>query len=233
MRKLLVFLLALGLFAVSSFPQTAYSDDEVKRTVIITIYISAFDCTHGNAIPNVNVTLLDPLTEQVIKSGKTGPEGKLMIWYTKELESDEDAESEAFNTTVELDKPGSDCLVREFDEYCASSGEFHATIERDYCMKGCYKDWKLYQEVSFPGYAENNCPGLFQLSQTRKCSESEVGKRLSPPCTISWKVDDVTYKRECALICSGGYGYQHWVDLRCSEVYQEGITEKETTRERP
>lgn len=228
MRKLFSFLIMLAIIAtgLATLPHYAFSDNDVENLVTITTYISVFDCTHGNPIPNVRVTLSDPLTESRIKSETTDSDGNLMTWFVENLKEGEDPAKKAKNVSVELEKPGSECLVRKFDEYLLTSSEFEATIEKEFCMKGCYKDWELYENITFPSYAQHECGDLLGLSQTRKCSEFEVGKRISPVCTITWSVGEIEYRRECALICSGGYGYQHWVDLRCSEVFRKQSPEE-------
>ena len=223
MKRIALFLTIMVLLSVGSFSPhySAFSNEDGENVVIVTIYISVFDCEHGNAVPNVEVTLTDPLTGSEINSGTTDSDGKLMTWFVANLRKGEDAQKRALNTTIELSKPGSECVVRKFDEYVFTSTEFEATIEKDFCMKGCYKDWELYKEIDFPEDAMNGCVSLLRLSQERKCSESEVGKRISPPCTVSWNVGRAKLKRECALICSGGYGYQNWVDLRCGNSFRE------------
>ncbi|MFP3953716.1 MAG: hypothetical protein ACLFVS_06295 [Candidatus Acetothermia bacterium] len=238
MKKLSIFLLVLGLIAIGAFSLSpiAFSEDtdEVEETTqepvfdtaMITIYISAFDCVHGNPVPYVDVTISNPLTGDEIQSGKTDSNGNLMLWYEEDLLEGEDPVTKAQITDIELDKPGSECIVRDFGEYVVTDSDNSATIEKEYCLKNCYDDWKIYDDVDFPGYAKDECPDLLQVSQTRKCDESEEGKRLSPPCFITWQIGDTLYKRECALICSGGYGYQRWVDLRCSEEFQVEATDE-------
>ncbi len=242
MKKFAIFLLVLGLIVTGAFSPlpVAFSQEEGEETeeteevveepafdtAMITIYFSLFDCEHGNPVPHVNVTISNPLTGDVIKAGETDSDGKLMLWYEEELLKGDDPVTKAEITEIELDKPGSDCLVRDFDEYEVTESEYEATIEKEYCMKNCYEDWERYEDINVPGYAKNECLELLQLSQTRKCDESEEGKRLSPPCFITWQIGDTTYKRECALICSGGYGYQRWVDLRCSDEFKVEGTEE-------
>lgn len=228
-RKFYILLIIISMLGTSflCFSFNAFPDDDVSNPATITIFISVFDCEHGNAIPNVDVTLSNPLSGSEIKSATTDSDGKLMVWFEDSLEGDEDPEEKALNTDIELEKPGSEYLVREFDEYVLTSNEFEATIEKDFCMKGVYKDWKLYESINFPNYAENNCTNLQQIAQRRRCSEAEVGKRISPPCTISWQAGDTQWKRECALICTNKSGYQHLIELRCSEAFQEEDVEEE------
>lgn len=218
--------LATLVLSLVLLPYNAFSETNTENLATITIYASVFDCTYGNPIPNVKVTLSDPLTDSEIESAITDEKGTLMVWFVERLQESEDPAKKASNVEFELEKPGSECLVREVDEYLLTSSEFEATIEKEFCMKGCYRDWELYENIQFPNYAKSDCDSLYGLSRTRKCSESEVGKRLSPICTISWTAGNIEYKRECALICSGEYEYQRWVDLRCSKVIRESAPEE-------
>ena len=230
-RKLPIFLLIIGLLGINFIfiNLNAFPDEEkpVINPATITIHISVFDCEHGNGTPNVKVTLREPLTGSIIKSATTDSKGKLMIWYETILEDGETPEEVALNTDIELQKLGSECLVRKTDEYTLTSSRYEATIEKEFCMKGCYKEWELFENITFPETASSNCYELQEMSKTRKCTDGEVGKRISPVCHISWTEGDKVWKRECALICSvGSSNYEHWVELRCSKAFSKPLPER-------
>ncbi len=128
----------------------------------------------------------------------------------------------ALNTVVEIEKPSSECFAREVDSYLVISTEFEVIIEKDFCMKGCYKNWRSYKNIKIPENAVNKCTGLLELTHSGECTVGDVGKRISLICSISWSQGSTRWKRECALICSGGYGYQNQVDLRCSDPFKSG-----------
>lgn len=230
MRRLYFSLIIIGVLVTSlvGFSFDAFPADNSSDSAIITIHVSVFDCAHGNAIPNVDVTLSDSLSGREIKSGTTDSDGELMIWFEANLEEDQKPKDKALNTNIKLEKPGSEYLIREVDEYVLTESDFEATIEKDFCMKGVYKGWKPYDSINFPGYAKNDCRDLQQMARRRRCSNAEAGKRISPTCTVSWQTGENYWKqRECALICTNESGYQHLIELRCSEVFKEKVATKE------